>query len=101
HPALQRLIDIVVGIRVRRKLSKGIWSRTAAAVLHAGSHKEPHEKCRLARSHGLFHAVVIIDGALRRQSSVTPAVIHDELSATRGKRLEVGINGIEGLSLLI
>src|SRR5579872_6367623 len=33
HPALQRLVEIVVGIRARRKLSKGIWSRTAAAVL--------------------------------------------------------------------
>src|SRR5579859_1799932 len=101
HPALQRQADIMVSVSGRSKLSKRVGAGAAAAVLQARNHKEPHEKCRLARTKGLFNAVVIIDGGLRRQSGIAPAVIDNELSTTRGKRLQVRINGIEGLALLV
>src|SRR5690242_5034739 len=43
HPALQRLVKIVIGIAGRSELPKRVRAGAAAAVLHARSHEEPHE----------------------------------------------------------
>ncbi|MFO1425783.1 MAG: hypothetical protein U1F11_02180 [Steroidobacteraceae bacterium] len=69
-----------------------------AAVAHARDHVEPREAAQ--RREPALRArreLVVIDGGLRRDDGIAPAVVDDELAAARAELAEVGIRSAEDL----
>ena len=68
----------------------------AAAVAHARHHERAHRLVDgLLVRRRREHALVVVDGVLRRNARVAPAVIDEQLAAVRDELREIRVNGVE------
>ena len=59
---------------------------------HHGRHEQPHKVLRLGLAvHDVHHAVIVIDAVARRDVSIRPTVVLDELAAQPLEGGQVGV----------
>src|SRR5215471_20048375 len=66
-----------------------VGARAALAVIHSGNHEQSNGVCRLRlASERIDHFLVVLNRIHGWDAGITPAMIHDQFSATIDERLQ-------------
>src|SRR5207302_2369290 len=91
----QRHVVLRIGLESCNKGSKVVRAGAASAVLHSGHHKETDKRSRFTLAHFRRNVLKIVDRVQRWERGIAPAVIKDQLAASRFECFQVRIYGVQ------
>ena len=90
---------IVAHARHHAGLPERVRCCAALAVPHARHHEQPEERLRaLHAAHARDDPLVVVDAGVRRDQSIRPPEVHQQLSAQPRERRQVGIGRVQHLA---